>query len=132
MTRDAMRLGAAAVAAGRVALGLTALTRPEIPARPWIGPAAADPGARLLARALGARDIALGAGALISLAARDDDGQAARAWVAMGALADALDASITAAAWGGLPRGGRGLVAAAAGGAAVAGAAAAIALRAAS
>src|SRR5712691_6220852 len=37
-----LRRGAGAVAAGRVALGLTALAWPSLPARPWVGAAADD------------------------------------------------------------------------------------------
>jgi hypothetical protein len=55
-----LRRGARAVAAGRVALGLTALAWPSVPARPWVGAAADDLAARVFGRALGARDIALG------------------------------------------------------------------------
>jgi hypothetical protein len=45
------------------------------------------------------------------------------AWYAAGALSDALDVAVTAAAWPRLPRVTRWLVAASAGGAAIAGAA---------
>jgi hypothetical protein len=82
-------------------------------------------------RALGARDIALGLGALAALRiapAGAAGAGAAGAWVAAGALSDALDVAITASAWPELPRTTRWLVAASAGGAAVAGAAAALAL----
>lgn len=120
---------AMAVAAGRVALGLTALALPAVPARPWVGATAADPGAALLARALGARDVALGTGALAALRGRPGLAESAWAWVAMGALADALDSTVTIAAWHRLPRAGRWLVSAAAGGAAVAGAGSAAVLR---
>jgi hypothetical protein len=57
-----LRRGAMAVAAGRVALGLTALAWPVVPARPWVGAAADDLAVRVFGRALGARDLALGAG----------------------------------------------------------------------
>ena len=65
-----LRRGAVAVAAGRVALGLTALAWPSVPARPWVGAAADDLAARVFGRALGARDVALGLGALTALHAR--------------------------------------------------------------
>ena len=48
-----LRQGARAVAAGRVALGLTALAWPSVPARPWVGAAADDVAARVFGRALG-------------------------------------------------------------------------------
>jgi len=130
-----LRHAATVVAAGRVALGVAALARPSVPARPWVGASADELGARVFGRALGARDIALGLGALAALriapagsAGAQAAGAQAGAWVAAGALSDALDVAITAAAWPELPRTTRWLVAAAAGGAAVAGAAGALAL----
>ena len=130
-----LRHAATVVAAGRVALGVAALARPSVPARPWVGTSADELGARVFGRALGARDIALGLGALAALriapagsAGAQAAGAQAGAWVAAGALSDALDVAITAAAWPELPRTTRWLVAAAAGGAAVAGAAGALAL----
>ena len=134
-----LRHAATVVAAGRVALGVAALARPSVPARPWVGASADELGARVFGRALGARDIALGLGALAALRGAPAGSASARAagaraawgagaWVAAGALSDALDVAITAAAWPELPRTTRWLVAAAAGGAAVAGAAGALAL----
>jgi hypothetical protein len=112
-----------------VALGAAALTRPSVPARPWVGASADELGAQVFGRALGARDIALGLGALAALRKAPHPGPwPATAWVAAGALSDALDAAITAAAWPRLPRSTRWLIAASAGGAAVAGAAGALAL----
>lgn len=116
---------AAAVAAGRVGLGLAALARPEVPGRPWVGESAGDLAAQVFGRALGARDLALGLGAL---AAFRQPRPAAAAWVAAGALSDALDVAVTVTAWPRLPRYTRWLIAASAGGAALAGAAGTIAL----
>jgi hypothetical protein len=118
-----LRHAATAVAVGRVALGVAALVRPSLPARPWVGSPAGDGlGAEVLGRALGARDLALGLGALAAARNASADPRTAGAWYAAGALSDALDAAITAAAWPQLPRTTRWLVAASAGGAAVAGA----------
>jgi hypothetical protein len=61
---------ATAVAAGRVALGLAALARPDVPARPWVGASADGLAAQVFGRALGGRDLALGLGALSALAAQ--------------------------------------------------------------
>jgi hypothetical protein len=123
------RQAVTAVAAGRVALGVVALVRPSVPARPWVGAAAADlPASRVLGRALGARDLALGLGALAATARKPSAGPwQAGAWFAAGALADALDATVTLAAWQRLPRT-RWLIVASAGGAAVVGAAGTVAL----
>jgi hypothetical protein len=114
--------GARAVAAGRVVLGLTALAWPSVPARPWVGAAADDLAARVFGRALGARDIALGLGALAALQRPAAERGSACAWVAAGALSDALDVAASLASWRELPRRGRWLVIASAGGAALTGA----------
>lgn len=98
---------------GRTVLGLVALTLPEIPARPWVGQSVAGTtGGRVLARALGARDLVLGLGAVQT---------ASPGWAAAGAGADALDALVTLGSFPELPRRGRFLVLLSAGGAAIAG-----------
>ena len=122
-----LRRGAVAVAAGRVALGLTALAWPAVPARPWVGAAADDLTAQVFGRALGARDLALGLGALAALQRPSAEPGSAAAWVAAGALSDALDVAASLASWRELPRVTRWLVVASAGGAALAGAAAVLA-----
>jgi hypothetical protein len=122
-----LRRGATAVAAGRVALGVTALAWPAVPARPWVGASADDVAARVFGRALGARDLALGLGALAALQIPAAEAGSARAWVAAGALSDALDVVASVSSWHELPRVTRWLVAASAGGAALTGAAGALA-----
>jgi hypothetical protein len=121
------RYAAAAVAAGRVGLGVAALVRPSVPGRPWVGASADELGAQVFGRALGARDLVLGLGALAAQGKASSDSRSAAAWYAAGALSDALDAAVTVAAWPRLPKATRWLIAAAAGGAAVAGAAGAVA-----
>src|SRR3954451_21565414 len=59
-----LRHGATAVAVARVALGVVALARPSVPARPWVGEPADEIGLQVLGRALGARDLVLGLGTL--------------------------------------------------------------------
>ena len=124
-----LRRGATAVAAGRVALGLTALAWPMVPARPWVGAGADDLAVRVFGRALGARDLALGLGALAALQHPASAPGSASAWVAAGALSDALNVAASARSWRELPRTGRWLVAASAGGAALIGAAGAWSVR---
>ncbi len=124
-----LRQGARAVAAGRVALGLTALVWPSVPARPWVGAAADDVAARVFGRALGARDLALGLGALAALQGPAGRAGSASAWVAAGALSDALDVVASLSSWRELPRVSRWLVVASAGGAALTGGAGALAVR---
>ncbi len=94
-----------------------------MPARPWVGAAADDLAARVFGRALGARDLALGLGALAALQGPAAGTAPARAWVAAGALSDALDVVASLLAWRELPRVTRWLVAVSAAGAALAGAA---------
>jgi hypothetical protein len=111
------------VAVGRVGLGVAALVSPSVPARPWVGSSADELGAQVFGRALGARDLALGLGALTAVRETSAGSRSVGAWYAAGALSDALDVAVTLATWRRLPRATRWLVAASAGGAAVAGAA---------
>jgi hypothetical protein len=124
-----LRRGATAVAVARVALGLTALAWPSVPARPWVGTSADDLAARVFGRALGARDLALGLGALRALQRPAAAPGSAAAWLAAGALSDALDVAASLSDWRELPRVGRWLVAASAGSAALVGIAGALAVR---
>lgn len=118
----AARLVAVTVAVGRLGLGGTALVAPAAALRLWVGDDdVARPAARVLARALGGRDVALASGALAALAA----GRPLRPWVVAGAVADAGDVTATMAAWRALPRARRWTVACLAAGAAAAGAMAA-------
>lgn len=126
---DWLRRGAATVAAGRVVLGLTALAWPSVPARPWVGASKNDVTAQVFGRALGARDLALGLGALAALQLPGDAAGPASAWVAAGALSDSLDVVASLASWRELPRLTKWLVVASAGGAALAGAAGSFAVR---
>jgi hypothetical protein len=80
---------ARAVAAGRLAVGVAMLAAPRTMARNWAGPGAADRSVSLLTRALGAREIALGAGVIVAL----DRGEPARRWVLAGVASDVVDAS---------------------------------------
>ena len=84
--------------------------------------------ARVLGRALGGRDLALGLGALAALT--QEDAGSSSVWVAAGALGDALDVATTLASWRELPRVTRWFVLSSAAGASLAGAAGAVALRA--
>jgi hypothetical protein len=116
LTRVQSRRLAQLVAVGRVALGVTAISLPQLPLRPWVGDRRGDQGAVVLARALGARDLALGLGAV--LAVRHE--VPARGWVEAGGLADTGDALFTVLSFRHLPTRGRWAVLAAASGGAVA------------
>ena len=107
MERDQARRLAEAVAWGRIALGVSALLAPTVPLRPWVGRDFAwQPRAKLLARSLGARDLALGLGVI--LAVRHD--APVRGWVEGGGVADSGDVLATLLAFPKLPKGGRWLV----------------------
>jgi hypothetical protein len=115
------RLAVMAVAVGRLAIGTVALVRPRTPLALWVADEDVDrPASRLLARALGGRDVALALGALVASVR----GGAIRSWALAGVAADIGDTVATVAAGRGIPsRRRRQVVALAAGAAAVAGAA---------
>ncbi|MBC3189937.1 hypothetical protein H7X46_02525 [Pseudonocardia sp. C8] len=110
-----LRRAAGAWAGLRVGLGLAALAAPRAAGRFWVGPVAETPGGAVLGRALGARDLALGAGTLHAVRS----GAPLRTWVVTAGCADALDALVTAGARPALPPGRRDLVVAASAGSAV-------------
>ncbi|TDC61404.1 hypothetical protein E1200_28910 [Actinomadura sp. GC306] len=74
------------LARGRVALGVAAVVAPKLTVRALGIGAGADPGRDYIVRAFGAREIALGAGYLLS---RDDSGR--RLWGRLGLAVDSLD-----------------------------------------
>jgi len=151
---DVLRRGATAVAASRVGVGVVAFAAPLLVSRSWVGRSGDGTPGRVLGRALGGRDLALGAGALIALRRQQSEGSAAvwasalgsappdstgpqssaspmvaaATWVGMAAIADGLDLVTTARSWGDLPPVKRWLVALSSGGAAVLGGAAAVSL----
>jgi hypothetical protein len=77
------------LAINRIAFGAGLIVAPSLYARPWIGRGASDERVQVLARALGARDLALGVGGL--LAWRDGDVEWARRAFAAQAFADGVD-----------------------------------------
>src|SRR3954453_4514270 len=103
------------VAWGRIAIGITALVAPTVPLGPWVGRDVAwQPRAKLLARSLGARDLALGVGVILAL--KKD--APVRGWIEGFGVADADDVLSTLLAFGKLPKSGRWLVLLSAAGAA--------------
>jgi hypothetical protein len=95
------KLAGSVLAAVRAAIGLGAWLAPSVMLRPWVGePTSSEAGGKLIARSLGARDLALGAGALL---AQRHDGPT-RGWIEAGALADAGDLGATLIAFPRLPR----------------------------
>jgi hypothetical protein len=107
------RLCGIALGAGRVAIGVVALVRPDLMARAWVGAVqAAGPAGVVLGRAAGGRDIALGVGALLASSRRN--GRGLLGWTVAGSFCDAVDVAATVASWHELPPRGRCAVAGAA------------------
>ena len=113
--RDAAR----ALAIGRIAIGAACVVAPRLAGSMWIGDDARRPGTTVFARALGARDVLLGAMVLHTV----DHPEVAPRWLSATAACDAVDCAAAAAVRDELPgaRGAFGI--ALAGGSAVAGAA---------
>ena len=101
---DAARAATRAVAAARIALGAAFLVAPGLALRMWPGrPGSTEQDratARLLARSVGGRDVALGVGALLALS----HDAPVRGWVEAAMLADMVDAAAIGIAFKGLPR----------------------------
>jgi hypothetical protein len=88
---------AKALAVNRIQYGLGMVLTPERNAKVWVGGRAARRGpTKLLAQALGVRDLVMGAGAMRSIG----DPAAARAWFTALAVADGVDVVVTARAAG--------------------------------
>ena len=94
---------ATGLAANRVLFGIGFLAAPASAGRSWIGKPARLRQTQVFTRALGVRDLVLGAGALAALA---DDRADPRPWFAAQAVADATDLIATLAAARALPRSG--------------------------
>jgi hypothetical protein len=92
------------VALGRVGFGIALVAAPRRVTSPWLGHDAGRAGTQVVSRGLGARDLALGVGALATPTPQ------LRPWIVAGIAADAADLAATLAAGGSLPRGGRALV----------------------
>lgn len=116
---------ALAIAGGRVLFGTALMIDPARAAGLWVGHHAHDERSKALARGLGVRDAALGAGVLLSLS-RGDTGESSR-WIAFSALSDSVDMVATVAAGDALDPRMRVRAAAGAGAAAALGWAAAVA-----
>lgn len=100
--RDVARV----LAAGRIAIGAMLLAAPRLSLGMWIGRSAASPSVGPVGRALGAREVLLGAMALHTL----DRPQVAARWLRMLAACDAVDLGATIAARRALPGYGRALI----------------------
>jgi hypothetical protein len=113
-----LRRAAIALSLGRAALGLVLTLTPERIAVPWVGPRGAEAPTSTLARSVGIRDVAVGAGGAITSLRSDPT---ASAWLAGAALCDVGDIGAMLASRDSLPESGvRGTIAVAAGSAVVA------------
>jgi hypothetical protein len=84
---------AAGLAINRTVFGATYLMRPQQARSNWIGRAARKPGAQVMIRSQGVRDVALGAGALAAVA-RGDSAELRR-WMMAHTVADLADFVVT-------------------------------------
>lgn len=75
----------------RLGVGVALVAAPGRAGRVWVGPGADGPGSLVFARALGARDVALGLRILDGVR----KGEPVRHWVAAGFAADAADVAAT-------------------------------------
>jgi hypothetical protein len=80
----------------RIAVGAAFVLLPGVAGRMWIGSDAARRPVKVLARAFGARDLAIGLGVVIAL----DRGTPVRGWIEAGALSDAIDTCASVLAGG--------------------------------
>jgi hypothetical protein len=96
-----MRILGALISFGRFAIGIAFIAKPTLMERAWIGKQARLPGAQLLARAVGARDLVVGLGGLQAVSRQDGS---ARPWLAAGGACDAVDFGATWAAGRRIPR----------------------------
>jgi hypothetical protein len=90
-------------ARGRMAIGALLVLAPRLIGPMWIGSGADRPVVKMMARALGARDLALGLGVAVAL----DRGKPVRGWLEGAALADGGDLAATLLAGDSIPRGKR-------------------------
>lgn len=74
----------------RVGMGLVMMASPRLAFGPIYGPAVSDRGATAVARMMGAREAALGAGAAIAVGERRGSAN----WISMLAFADGIDAVV--------------------------------------
>jgi hypothetical protein len=86
-------------ARARIAVGAAFVLFPGLAGRMWIGAPAASRPVKVLARAFGARDLAIGLGVVIAL----DRGAPVRGWIEAGALSDAIDTAASLLAGSSIP-----------------------------
>lgn len=85
---------------GRVVIGAACLLAPKKVARAWTGETLDTEVSKMGVRGIGARDVAIGLGILVSL----DNGRPVRGWLEASAIADFADAFGTLTGWKRLPK----------------------------
>jgi hypothetical protein len=83
----------------RIAIGAAFVLLPGLAGRMWIGSDAARRPVKVLARAFGARDLAIGLGIVIAL----DRGTPVRGWIEAGVLSDGIDTAASLLAGDSIP-----------------------------
>jgi|SRR5215203_1376827 len=96
-----MRILAVVISVARFLFGIAFIAKPTLMEPAWIGKQARVPGAQVLARAVGARDLVVGLGGLHAVTREH---RLARPWLAAGAICDAVDFGATLAAGRTIPR----------------------------
>jgi hypothetical protein len=86
-------------ARGRQLVGVAFVIAPGLAGRAWIGRDAGRRPVKVLARAFGARDLAIGLGVVIAL----DRGAPVRGWIEAGALSDVIDTAASLLAGSSIP-----------------------------
>jgi len=99
-----MRILAGLLSLGRFVFGAALIAKPTLMEESWIGKQARLPGAQVLARGVGARDLALGLGGLQAVSREDGS---MRPWMSAAAICDAVDFAATLAAGRGIPHSAR-------------------------
>ncbi len=82
----------------RIGIGTALVLAPRLAGRLWVGPGVDGHGSRVLARALGARDVVLGYRTLRAAL----DGEEVAGWLQLGAMADAADTAAAVVAYRGI------------------------------
>jgi hypothetical protein len=86
-------------ARGRQLVGAAFVVAPGLAGRAWIGSDARRRPVKVLARAFGGRDLAIGLGVVIAL----DRGAPVRGWIEAGVLSDAIDTAASLLAGSSIP-----------------------------
>src|SRR3954454_24749954 len=89
-----MRVLAGLMSLGRLGFGVAFIAQPNLMERAWIGKQARVPGAQVLARAVGARDLAVGLGGVQAVARGDGS---AGPWLRAAAICAGVDCGATLA-----------------------------------